>query len=79
MDALQSHRVEMLSIAVALVAIGAGTAYYFYVTRPKKPKGFIFTFYYLFWISFILLRYNYYDFAIQLYLNMETDSSCDIC
>ncbi|XP_031273832.1 NADH--cytochrome b5 reductase 1-like [Pistacia vera] len=39
MDALQSHRVEMLSIAVALVAIGAGTAYYFYVTRTKKPKG----------------------------------------
>ncbi|XP_015873361.1 NADH--cytochrome b5 reductase 1 [Ziziphus jujuba] len=37
MDALQSHRVEMLSIAVALVAIGAATAYYFYVT--KKPKG----------------------------------------
>ncbi|KAJ0083868.1 hypothetical protein Patl1_30143 [Pistacia atlantica] len=39
MDALQSHRVEMLSIAVALVAIGAGTAYYFYVTRTKKPKA----------------------------------------
>ncbi|KAK3205456.1 hypothetical protein Dsin_019502 [Dipteronia sinensis] len=37
MDHLQSHRMEMLSIAVALVAIGAGTAYYFYVTR--KPKG----------------------------------------
>lgn len=38
MDISQSHRVEMvrLSIAVALVAIGAGTAYYFYVT--KKPK-----------------------------------------
>lgn len=38
MDALQSHRVETLSIAVALVAIGAATAYYFYVTK-KKSKG----------------------------------------
>ncbi|KAI9194910.1 hypothetical protein LWI28_010089 [Acer negundo] len=37
MDHFQSRRMEMLSIAVALVAIGAGTAYYFYVTR--KPKG----------------------------------------
>ncbi|KDO47650.1 hypothetical protein CISIN_1g046552mg, partial [Citrus sinensis] len=39
MDISQSHGVEMmrLIIAVALVAIGAGTAYYFYVT--KKPKG----------------------------------------
>lgn len=37
MEPLQSHRVEMLSIAVALVAIGAGTAYYFYL--QKKPKG----------------------------------------
>lgn len=41
MDSLRSHshRVEMLSIAVALLAIGAGTAYYFYITR--KPKGLI--------------------------------------
>lgn len=52
MDSLQSHRVEMLSLAVALVAIGAGTAYYFYIHR--KPKG---TFYSLtcvsvdFWIQ----------------------------
>ncbi|KAM5584837.1 hypothetical protein ABKV19_004277 [Rosa sericea] len=37
MAVLQSHRAEMLSIAVAVVAIGVGTAYYFYVTR--KPKG----------------------------------------
>ncbi|GAY55550.1 hypothetical protein CUMW_165040 [Citrus unshiu] len=39
MDISQSHGVEMmrLIIAVALVAIGARTAYYFYVT--KKPKG----------------------------------------
>ncbi|OWM73592.1 NADH--cytochrome b5 reductase 1-like [Punica granatum] len=37
MDSLQSHRAEMISIAVALVAIGAGTAYYFYI--HKKPKG----------------------------------------
>ncbi|KAF9676317.1 hypothetical protein SADUNF_Sadunf09G0126200 [Salix dunnii] len=37
MESLQSHRVEMISIAVALVAIGAGTAFYFYIT--KKPKG----------------------------------------
>uniref|UniRef100_A0A3N7FJC2 Uncharacterized protein n=2 Tax=Saliceae TaxID=238069 RepID=A0A3N7FJC2_POPTR len=35
MESLQSHRVEMISIAVALVAIGAGTAFYFYIT--KKP------------------------------------------
>ncbi|KAF5744953.1 NADH--cytochrome b5 reductase 1-like [Tripterygium wilfordii] len=37
MERSQSHRVEMISMAVALVAIGAGAAYYFYVT--KKPKG----------------------------------------
>ncbi|KAK9280002.1 hypothetical protein L1049_013686 [Liquidambar formosana] len=37
MDVLQSHRVEMLGIAVAVVAIAAGSAYYFYFT--KKPKG----------------------------------------
>lgn len=37
MDFLQSHRVEMISMAVALVAIVGGTAYYYYVT--KKPKG----------------------------------------
>ncbi|KAL5763610.1 hypothetical protein ACOSP7_015961 [Xanthoceras sorbifolium] len=37
MDNLQAHRMEMVSIAVALLAIGAGTAYYFYITR--KPKG----------------------------------------
>ncbi|CAB4283137.1 unnamed protein product [Prunus armeniaca] len=37
MDVLQSHRAEMLTIAMAVVAIGVGTAYYFYVT--KKPKG----------------------------------------
>lgn len=37
MDLLQSHRVEMLSVAVALVAIGVGSAYYYYLT--KKPKG----------------------------------------
>ncbi|KAL3752250.1 hypothetical protein ACJRO7_012975 [Eucalyptus globulus] len=40
MEPLQSHRVEMLSIAVALVAVGAGTAYYFYLQRkPKGPEG----------------------------------------
>ncbi|KAF8039690.1 hypothetical protein BT93_B2028 [Corymbia citriodora subsp. variegata] len=40
MEPLQSHRVEMLSIAVALVAVGAGTAYYFYLQRkPKGPQG----------------------------------------
>ncbi|KAG8655595.1 hypothetical protein MANES_04G055700v8 [Manihot esculenta] len=38
MESLQSHRAEMISIAVALLAIGAGTAYYFYITT-KKPKG----------------------------------------
>ncbi|GAB4824558.1 NADH-cytochrome b5 reductase [Ancistrocladus abbreviatus] len=37
MEFMQSHRAEMISIAVALVAITAGTAYYFYLT--KKPKG----------------------------------------
>ncbi|WCJ41555.1 NADH:cytochrome B5 reductase 1 [Euphorbia peplus] len=38
MDNLRSHRAEMISIAVALVAIGAGTAYYFYLTK-KKTKA----------------------------------------
>ncbi|XP_014628299.1 NADH--cytochrome b5 reductase 1 isoform X3 [Glycine max] len=37
MEFSQSHRVEMISMAVALVAIVGGTAYYYYVT--KKPKG----------------------------------------
>ncbi|PQQ14072.1 NADH--cytochrome b5 reductase 1-like [Prunus yedoensis var. nudiflora] len=37
MDVLQSHRAEMLTIAMAVVAISVGTAYYFYVT--KKTKG----------------------------------------
>ncbi|KAF3454112.1 hypothetical protein FNV43_RR04559 [Rhamnella rubrinervis] len=37
MDTLQSHRVEMLSIAIAFVAIGAASAYYVYINR--KPKG----------------------------------------
>ncbi|KAK4279232.1 hypothetical protein QN277_016965 [Acacia crassicarpa] len=32
-----THRTEMISMAVALVAIIGGTAYYYYVT--KKPKG----------------------------------------
>ncbi|KAH9619315.1 hypothetical protein KSS87_004050 [Heliosperma pusillum] len=36
MDNLQYHRTGMLSIAVALVAISVGTAYYFYLSR--KPK-----------------------------------------
>nr|AAV69020.1 NADH:cytochrome b5 reductase [Vernicia fordii] len=38
MESIQSHRAEMITIAVALFAIGAGTAYYFYITS-KKPKG----------------------------------------
>lgn len=40
MEHLQSHRVEIVSIAVALAAIGAATAYYLYFT--KKPKGCLF-------------------------------------
>ncbi|KAL6966618.1 NADH-cytochrome b5 reductase [Sarracenia purpurea var. burkii] len=39
MEVLQSHRVDiMIGIAVALVAVGAGTAYYFHLSN-KKPKG----------------------------------------
>ncbi|KAG5517252.1 hypothetical protein RHGRI_037868 [Rhododendron griersonianum] len=39
MEILQSQRVElMVGVAVALVAIGAGTAYYFHLSN-KKPKG----------------------------------------
>ncbi|CAN1163838.1 NADH--cytochrome b5 reductase 1 [Linum perenne] len=37
MDAIQTRRTEVISIVVALVAIGARTAYYFYLT--KKPKA----------------------------------------
>jgi len=51
MESLQSHRVEMISIAVALVAIGAGTAFYFYIT--KKPKGIIFFLYFIIWVFVI--------------------------
>jgi ABC-type Mn2+/Zn2+ transport system permease subunit len=36
------QRVEVISMAVALVAIVGGTAYYYYLT--KKPKGSIFVF-----------------------------------
>ncbi|XP_028758036.1 NADH--cytochrome b5 reductase 1 [Neltuma alba] len=37
MEFLHTHRAETISMAVALVAIIGGTAYYYYVT--KKPKG----------------------------------------
>ncbi|KAI5406900.1 NADH-cytochrome b5 reductase [Lathyrus oleraceus] len=37
MDFLQTQRIEVISMAVALVAIVGGTAYYYYLT--KKPKG----------------------------------------
>ncbi|MBA0615439.1 hypothetical protein Godav_015576 [Gossypium davidsonii] len=36
MEHFQSHRVEIVSIAVAVAAVGAATAYYLYVS--KKPK-----------------------------------------
>ncbi|XP_028068372.1 NADH--cytochrome b5 reductase 1-like isoform X1 [Camellia sinensis] len=40
MEVLQSQRVElMVGIAFALVAVGAGTAYYFYLSNKNKPKG----------------------------------------
>ncbi|KAL2927699.1 NADH--cytochrome b5 reductase 1 [Bienertia sinuspersici] len=38
MDSLQSHQKEMMSIAVAFVAIGVGTAYYFYHSKKSKSK-----------------------------------------
>ncbi|GAV80167.1 NAD_binding_1 domain-containing protein/FAD_binding_6 domain-containing protein [Cephalotus follicularis] len=38
MEKAQSHKIGMISIVVALVAIGAGTAYYFYFLN-KRPKG----------------------------------------
>jgi hypothetical protein len=47
------QRVEVISMAVALVAIVGGTAYYYYLT--KKPKGSIFVFYLLFFI-FVFVR-----------------------
>ncbi|XP_021278062.1 NADH--cytochrome b5 reductase 1-like isoform X2 [Herrania umbratica] len=37
MEHFQTHRVEIVSIVVAVAAIGAATAYYLYVT--KKPEG----------------------------------------
>jgi hypothetical protein len=51
MELLQSHRAEMISIAVALVAIVGGSAYYYYLTR--KPKGLAFTSQFVshFWLS----------------------------
>lgn len=39
MDNLQSHRKEMLGIAVALVSIGVGTACYFYLSNKSKSKS----------------------------------------
>jgi hypothetical protein len=53
MENLQSHRAEMIGIAVALVAIGASTAFYFYIT--KKPKG-IFFLYFGIWV-FVIFAY----------------------
>lgn len=40
MELVQSHRAEMITIAVALVAVVGATAYYYYLT--KKPKGHFF-------------------------------------
>ncbi|CAK9314085.1 unnamed protein product [Citrullus colocynthis] len=34
-----SHRPELLTVAVAVVAVGVATAYYFYITKKSKPKG----------------------------------------
>ena len=39
MERFQSHRVEIVSIAVAVAATGAATAYYLYVSKSKKLKG----------------------------------------
>ncbi|CAO2825090.1 unnamed protein product [Amaranthus hypochondriacus] len=40
MDSLQiqSHRKEMIGIAVALVAVGVGTSFYFYLSKKSKFK-----------------------------------------
>ena len=54
MEILQLHRAEMIGMAVALVAIGASTTFYFYIT--KKPKGiYFFVFWYLGFCYFFLL------------------------
>lgn len=66
MDVLQSHRAEMLTIAMAVVAIGVGTAYYFYVT--KKPKGLSIIFlFFLFFLStfFIIFIFIAHGFLFQ--------------
>ncbi|XP_022944291.1 NADH--cytochrome b5 reductase 1-like isoform X1 [Cucurbita moschata] len=36
---VHSHRPEFLTVAVAAVAIGVATAYYFYITKKSKPQG----------------------------------------
>ncbi|KMT05009.1 hypothetical protein BVRB_7g171690 [Beta vulgaris subsp. vulgaris] len=38
MDCLQSHRKEMMGIAVALAAIGVGTFYYLYKSKSKSKR-----------------------------------------
>ncbi|XP_021859501.2 NADH--cytochrome b5 reductase 1 [Spinacia oleracea] len=38
MDNLQSHKKEMVGIAVAVAAIGVGTAYYLYLSKNTKSK-----------------------------------------
>ncbi|XP_048504487.1 NADH--cytochrome b5 reductase 1 isoform X2 [Beta vulgaris subsp. vulgaris] len=38
MDCLQSHRKEMVGIAVALAAIGVGTFYYLYKSKSKSKR-----------------------------------------
>lgn len=61
MENFQSQKVQIVSIAVAVAAIGAATAYYLYST--KKPKGTIFfSFFFAFIISFINIKErNYFD------------------
>lgn len=72
MEFSQSHRVEMISMAVALVAIVGGTAYYYYVT--KKPKGFAFVFFFSVLDFFSLPPINWFlSKGVELFVLVSFD------
>lgn len=79
MEFVHNQRVEVISMAIALVAIVGGTAYYYYLTT-KKHKGFIFVFYLLFYYFFsngfrlvlvlIFLRKMFVDGCVKFVFDM---------
>lgn len=69
MDLLQSPRIEILSVVVAVAAIGA-TAAYFYLTKETKGMNFLkilsifFLFNSIFWVFRFLGSFYFVGIAI---------------